>query len=639
MRRARIVHGESLLSAAKQLLPFSLKSGINHFTHSGRRMRRLSLVIPLALLPLTPAHAGILDRGRPQMLCHRNGGHDLPENTLASVALAARMGCDVIEIDVRQTEDGVLVLSHDGLLDRVTPSTGDVEHTAMRELETLDLGTWMSPRFQGYHIARFDDVLRLAARLHVVLFLDIKAKGIGVPVLAAVDKAGMADRVFFGGEWDDIRKLRPSAASADSPDFAWLQPPLSRDEVAAMHAKGKFVIGNFLSNGHEMDLAGMRAAVAAGADGIWVEYPRLGADALGRPVENTLAALAAKSQSGTPAARIAAIRELAAYTGFPTGSLFLHLLRDPDAGVSHAAAFALVSAEPAPSPQLLYPLLRAPEPTARASAAWALGTLHAPAAARLAKLLEPPDPDPDPRVVEQVLLALSRCPASSSGSAALRTRLLHLLAGPAPTVSGLAALALARQAPGGAAQPIARQLKRVEAAIAEDQKLYAHPDRLTPDAIQTARGRYRAMNKYLQALGSLPTAESFAPLVEQAFRSVSDYSEDAAGTTAGFQLWDRIAADPRPAITALGSSDPVIADRAEWALVKADPSVLPALRSALETAKDAEVRERLIRVLAWQGDAKARPMLMRLMATLPAERPLLRWAVAKIDALNWEARP
>ena len=140
---------------------------------------------------------------------------------LESLALAARMGCDIIEVDVTRTLDGELVLNHDGFLDRFTNTTGDVEHTELRELDRMDFGAWRGSRFRGIHIAHFDDALRLARELNVGLYLDIKSKGIGPLVLAALAKEQMTGRVRFGGEWDDIRKLDPRANEDPS---AGLQP-------------------------------------------------------------------------------------------------------------------------------------------------------------------------------------------------------------------------------------------------------------------------------------------------------------------------------------------------------------------------------------------------------------------------------
>ena len=47
---------------------------------------------------------------------HRGAPHAAPENTLASLREARRQGADGVEIDVRATADGVLVVHHDAVL-------------------------------------------------------------------------------------------------------------------------------------------------------------------------------------------------------------------------------------------------------------------------------------------------------------------------------------------------------------------------------------------------------------------------------------------------------------------------------------------------------------------------------------------
>src|ERR1700679_425488 len=101
-------------------------------------------------------HAGILQRGKVQMFCHRTANTDMPENTLESLALAARMGCNLVELDIRRTLDGQLVLNHDGILDRLTSGTGTVEQPSSDELSLLDAGVWMGQRFTDMHIPSFD---------------------------------------------------------------------------------------------------------------------------------------------------------------------------------------------------------------------------------------------------------------------------------------------------------------------------------------------------------------------------------------------------------------------------------------------------------------------------------------------------
>ena len=206
-------------------------------------LQTVVLICALPLLTLPPAYAGILKSDKVLLLCHRTANRDLPENTIESLALAARMGCNIVEVDVRLTADGYLVLNHDGFLDRFTDTTGEVEQTDLNELDQMDFGAWMGDRFRGLHIAHFDDALRMARELKVGLYLDIKTKGIGKQVLAALAKEGMTNQVIFGGEWEDIRSFSPEANSDPSAD---VQPGFTLDHVQELHKQHKIVIANFI---------------------------------------------------------------------------------------------------------------------------------------------------------------------------------------------------------------------------------------------------------------------------------------------------------------------------------------------------------------------------------------------------------
>jgi glycerophosphoryl diester phosphodiesterase len=50
---------------------------------------------------------------RPLVLAHRGAGRRAPENTIAAFRVARDLGADGVELDVRRTRDGVLVVSHD----------------------------------------------------------------------------------------------------------------------------------------------------------------------------------------------------------------------------------------------------------------------------------------------------------------------------------------------------------------------------------------------------------------------------------------------------------------------------------------------------------------------------------------------
>jgi HEAT repeat protein len=590
-----------------------------YFDHS----RRLAGVLPVLLaLTLSPAHAGVFQRGKVQLICHRTANRDLPENTLESLALAARMGCNVVEIDVRKTADGKLVLNHDDFLERLTSGMGTVEQTSSDELALLDAGAWMGERFTGMRIPLFEEAVRLAREQGIGLFLDIKTRGIAPLVLETLQREGMLERVVFGGEWQDVPALYPGA---NRDTVAWVDPGCTSAQVAALQRQGKFVIANFSANPHEMDLASMRDAVAAGVDALNVDYPRLGADAAGRPVEAKLPELVHAASAGPLAERLAAIRELSHYLGFPTRQIFLHWLRDPDDQISRAAAVALVVARPPTPTQVYIDALSAPDKTARKNAAWAIGITGSPVAGPLLSLLN----DKDPFVLQEALLAISRCPGDVPAAA-----LLPFLSNSTPAVRAAAALALARHQPEMAAAAVTNLLHSEEDQAAKEYRLRTAGQRLTPQQITPIVEAYQEQMKLVQALELLPPEEALRALAGQAFRPVEDYSQVTA-LVAGYQLWDRISRDPGLAMRALQSANVEVADRAEWMLVKAGPSVLPQLRQALP-ASDPVSQPRIIRILAWQGDSASLPLLRKLEESTPQNKVLISWAIEKIEVLQFQ---
>jgi glycerophosphoryl diester phosphodiesterase/HEAT repeat protein len=578
----------------------------------------LALLVPA----ISPAHAGLLQRGKVQLICHRTANRDLPENTLESLALAARMGCNIVEIDVRKTQDGKLVLNHDDFLERLTTGMGTVEHTSSDELALLDAGVWMGERFQGMHIPSFEEAVQLAREQGIGLDLDIKTRGIAPLLLETLQRQGMLERVIFGGEWQDVPPLYPDA-NRDA--VAWVDPGCTSAQVSALERQGKFVVANFSANPHEMDLASMREAVAAGVDALNVDYPRLGADAVGRPVEAKLAQFVHTASAGSLPDRLAAIRELSHYFGFPTQKLFLHWLRDSDGQISRAAAVALVIARPATPTQVYIDALSAPEKTARQNAAWAIGISGAPATTSLLPLLK----ETDPGVLQEALLAISRCPGEVPAQP-----LLPFLANSTPAVRGAAALALARHQPQMATAAVTNLLHSEEDQAAKEYRLQTPGQKLTPQQIRPIVQAYREQMKLVQALELLAPEDALRALAGQAFRPVEDYSQITA-LVAGYQLWDRIHADPTLAMQALRSTNLEVADRAEWMLVKAGPSVLPQLRQALPSS-DPLSQPRIIRILAWQGDRESLPLLRKLEELTSQNKSLISWAIEKIEVLQFQ---
>jgi len=103
----------------------------------------------------------------PPVIGHRGAAGLAPENTLASFALAADLGCTMVEFDVRLSADHVPVVFHDDTLDRCTDGFGPVAARTVAQLKRLDAGG-------GQSIPTLAEVLALCLARHLAVNIEIK---------------------------------------------------------------------------------------------------------------------------------------------------------------------------------------------------------------------------------------------------------------------------------------------------------------------------------------------------------------------------------------------------------------------------------------------------------------------------------
>lgn len=103
----------------------------------------------------------------PPIIGHRGACAHAPENTLASFALAADLGCRMVEFDVRLSRDGVPVVFHDDTLERCTDGRGAVAAHTLAGLRRLDAG-------RGERIPTLDEVLVLCLARGMGVNIELK---------------------------------------------------------------------------------------------------------------------------------------------------------------------------------------------------------------------------------------------------------------------------------------------------------------------------------------------------------------------------------------------------------------------------------------------------------------------------------
>ncbi len=130
---------------------------------------------------------------------HRGAAAHAPENTLASIRLAAEQGARMVEFDAKLSGDGVAFLLHDDLVDRTSNGRGSAAALSWEEIRRLDAGSWFGPAFAGEGMPRLEETLALIRELGLRANLEIKpCEGRGAEtgraVMAVVRRCWPAER-------------------------------------------------------------------------------------------------------------------------------------------------------------------------------------------------------------------------------------------------------------------------------------------------------------------------------------------------------------------------------------------------------------------------------------------------------------
>ena len=255
--------------------------------------------------------------GGPLLVAHRGGAGLAPENTLEAFRSAVdRWSADMIELDVRLSRDGVVVVVHDPTVERTTDGIGPVAGLSLAELEELDAGyRFVDPeggfpfRGKGVKIPTLEEVLRELPETRFTV--EVKAPGAWEAAVRVVRAEGAERRVVMASaERHFVSEIRfDGAVSADRRTLfrAWLSArlPVRRlrrcfTDADLFQAPAKWrgltvASRRFVRAAHALNIpvqvwtvndpTEMRRLLALDVDGIQSDRPDLLAEVLGRTVE------------------------------------------------------------------------------------------------------------------------------------------------------------------------------------------------------------------------------------------------------------------------------------------------------------------------------------------------------------------
>lgn len=145
---------------------------------------------------------------------HRGFAGQYPENTILSFKKAIEIGVDFIEIDVRESKDGKLVVIHDESINRTTDGKGVVREMTYKEIEKYDAG--IKSGYPGEKIPLLSEVFEETGD-KVKILIEVKECEIE-KLIELIERYKMEERVFVGSfniEYlKEIRQKLPVVSTA-----------------------------------------------------------------------------------------------------------------------------------------------------------------------------------------------------------------------------------------------------------------------------------------------------------------------------------------------------------------------------------------------------------------------------------------
>lgn len=261
-------------------------------------MKPVSLFFPCAVLALSAfgLHLHAQTAPLPVLVAHRGLARNAPEDTLPAFATCLELGIG-LELDIRTTKDGHLVVLHDDTLSRTTNGGNrSVRDLTLAELKQLDAGAWFLPSFAGIRVPTLEEVFAMVkerSRGSSLLALDIKhiTEDGERQLVALVEKFGLIGQSYAFSQNEAcsrrLKKLNASFRVGQNVSRDSLEPelkaglldvfmatfPPTAEQVKNLHQLGRLVICNFGGEAESRRDPKLWSAVRqAGIDGMISDY-------------------------------------------------------------------------------------------------------------------------------------------------------------------------------------------------------------------------------------------------------------------------------------------------------------------------------------------------------------------------------
>ena len=162
---------------------------------------------------------------------HRGAHGVRPDNTLAAFRYAVEAGADIVEMDVRRTKDGTLILLHERdfkhLIGRAIPP-GQLDFAFIRE----------HIRVEGEPIPTLEEALKEVAG-RVGVFVEIKEPETTEQVLETLKRCGISESVAVISFWDEALEQTRRLAPGQTTGLIYARAP---GRITDAHALGATIV-------------------------------------------------------------------------------------------------------------------------------------------------------------------------------------------------------------------------------------------------------------------------------------------------------------------------------------------------------------------------------------------------------------
>lgn len=225
----------------------------------------------------------------PDVTAHRGCSSSYPENTMIAIRQAIEARSDFVEIDIRQTKDGKIILMHDSNLSRICGLNRNIRDVKWNEIENIDVGSIYSQAFKAVRIPTLEEVLNKVKgriRLNIELKVDGRENGMISRLIGLIEKTDFVnDCIITSSDYEALIKIKSLNKNIKTGFIAYVSAEelfnreaadlfsihmslLSSEVIRYSHSMGKEIHVWTVNDQEEME-----QCLLLGVDNIITDYP------------------------------------------------------------------------------------------------------------------------------------------------------------------------------------------------------------------------------------------------------------------------------------------------------------------------------------------------------------------------------